>query len=134
MWLILNPKKGHRFTTKGINLHKSAPTAFVDPGTDGETMTAINQAITDGRIIRVAGNKMDEMSIPQQAKMSSINTEDIKTKARIEHVKDTNGKILSTIIVMPDEDGNVIDAPIKEQGVILTGITETDRDEDDGED
>jgi hypothetical protein len=136
MWIVLNPKKAHRFTTKGINLHKGAPTAFVKPDTDPETMGAINRAIGDGRILRIQGNEMQGMVIPKQAKIGSVDTEDTDTVVRTQYVRDEQGNILSTVIVMPDEDGNVKNAEPKQGGVILTGISETDRDEDEdgGED
>lgn len=138
MWIILNPQKAHRFTTKGINLHNSAPTAFIDPSTSPEIMQTINRAISDGKIIRVTGNKMDGMVIPKQAKMTTIDTEDTKNKVHTRYIRDDNGRILSTVIVMPDVDGNFKDTPDKDKrsGVILTGITNSDRDEDedDGED
>lgn len=136
MWIILNPKKAYRFTTKGINLYKGAPTAFVKSDTDPETMTTINRAIADGRIIRVQGNAMDGMVIPKQVKIGNVDTEDTDTVVRTRHVRDENGNITSTVIVMPDADGNVEEKPVKQRGVIITGITESDRDEDedDGED
>jgi hypothetical protein len=134
MWIILNPKKAHRFTTKGINLHKGAPTAFVKPDTEPEIMLAINRAIGDGRVLRIQGNEMTGMVIPKQAKIGSVDTEDTDTVVRTQSVRDENGKIVSTVIVMPDEDGNVKNAEPKQAGVILTGISETERDTDeDGE-
>lgn len=136
MWIILNPKKAHRFTTKGINLHKSAPTAFVDPSIGPEVMATISRAIADGKLIRVTGNKMDGMVIPKQAKITNIDTEDTDNKVHTRYIRDDNGRVLSTVIVMPDADGNVTDAPVKQTGIIMTGITHSDRDEDedDGED
>jgi hypothetical protein len=137
MWIILNPQKAHRFTTKGINLHRSAPTAFIDPNTSGEVMMTINRAIADGKLIRVQGNKMDGMVIPKQAKISTIDTEDIETKAHTKYIRDEQGRILSTVIVMPDADGNAVEGEVEEpKGIILTGVIQSDRDEDedDGED
>jgi len=131
MWIILNPKKAHRFTTKGINLYKGAPTAFVKPDTDPETMTAINRALAGGMIIRVQGNDMDGMVIPKQAKIGNVDTEETDTVVRTRHVRDDNGKILSTVIVMPDEDGNVEDKPARQSGVIITGIVDEPLDEED---
>jgi len=133
MWIILNPKKAHRFTTKGINLHRSAPTAFVDPNIGAETMAAITRAIADGQLIRVAGNKMDGLVIPKQAKISTVDTEDTETQAHIKHIRDEEGRVLSTVIVMPDEDGNAVEGEAKQTGVIMTGITQSDRDEDEDE-
>ena len=136
MWIILNPKKASRFTTKGINLHRSAPTAFVDPGIGLEVMTAINRAISDGRLIRVQGNTIDGMTIPQQAQIGSIDTEDTETVASTQCVRDEQGKITANVLVMPDRDGNVSDEPPKQRGIIITDIIDTplDEDEDDGED
>jgi len=130
MWVILNPKKAHRFTTKGINLHKSAPTAFIDPGTSNEVMLTINRAINDGKLIRIQGNKMTGMVIPKQAKISNVDNEDTDAKVHTQHVRNDNGKILSTVIVMPDKDGNAVEGEARQSGVILTGITQSDRDED----
>lgn len=136
MWIILNPKKTNRFTAKGINMYKSSPTAFVGPDTDNETMTVINRALISGDIIRVADNEMSNISIPSQAEIGSIDTEDTDTKAHSRYIKNKDGKILSTVIVMPDEDGNAEEKPLKNAGVILTGIYEEERDEDEvsGED
>jgi len=130
MWIVLNPKKAHRFTSKGINLHKGAPTAFVKPDTDQETMMAITRAIGEGKVLRIQGNEIQGMVIPNQAKIGGVDTEDTKAVVRTQHVRDENGKILSTVIVMPDEDGNVKNAKPKQAGVILTGISQTDRDTD----
>ena len=130
MWIILNPQKAHRFTTKGINLHKSAPTAFVGPDTDQETIATITRAISDGRIIRVSGNESKGMIIPKQAKISGVDTEDTGAVIHTKYIRDENGKIISTVIVMPDEDGNVKNAEPKQAGVIMTGISQGPRDED----
>lgn len=133
MWIILNPKKAHRFTTKGINLHRGAPTAFVDPSIGAETMTAITRAIADDKIIRVVGNKMDGLVIPKQATISTIDTEDTEAQAHTRYIRDEQGRVLSTVIVMPDEDGNVKEGTVKQTGIILTGVTQSDRDEDEGD-
>ena len=133
MWIILNPKKAHRFTTKGINLHKSAPTAFIDPGVGAETMAAINRAIADGKIIRVSGNKMDGLVIPKQAKISTVDTEDVETQAYTKHIRDEEGRVLSTVIVMPDEEGKAVEGEVEQKGVIMTGISYSERDTDEDE-
>lgn len=133
MWIILNPKKAHRFTTKGINLHKSAPTAFVGPDTSKEAMMTINRAISDGRIIRISGDESKGMIIPKQAKISGVGTEDTDATVHTKYVRDENGKVLSTIIVMPDEDGNVREEEPKQTVPFMTGIREEPRDEDENE-
>lgn len=133
MWIVLNPKKAHRFTTKGINLHKSAPTAFIDPGVGAETMAAINRAIADGKIIRVSGNKMDGLVIPKQAKISTVDTEDVETQAYTKHIRDEEGRVLSTVIVMPDEEGKAVEGEVEQKGVIMTGISYSERDTDEDE-
>ena len=128
MWIILNPKNAHRFTTLGINLHKGAPTAFVKPDTDPETMQAITRAIGEGRILRIQGNEMQGMIIPNQAKIGTVDTEETSAIVRTKAIRDESGKIISTVIVMPDADGNAVDSAPKQ--VIITGISQTERDED----
>ena len=121
MWIVLNPKKAHRFTTKGINLHKGAPTAFVDPGLDQEFVHAIERAIADGRVIRISGDQIDGFTINNQAKIQTINEEDTDLKGSVKSGLDDDGTRVN-IITMPDRDGHVKnDEPVK-RGIILTDI------------
>ena len=120
MWIVLNPKKAHRFTTKGINLHKGAPTAFVDPGLDQEFVHAIERAIADGRVIRISGDQIDGFTINNQAKIQTINEEDTDLKGSVKSGLDEDGIRINTI-TMPDCDGSVSEKPVK-RGVIITGI------------
>lgn len=127
MWIVLNPKKGTRFTTKGINLHKAAPTAFVDPGLEKEFMNHIDAAVAAGTVIRI-DEQSKGMAVPKQAKISDVDDED--TDAVIKYKSGWLNGELVTIIGMPDKDGNFKEAEKKESGAIITGITESPRDEE----
>ena len=128
MWIILNPQKAHRFTTKGINLHKSAPTAFVGPDTGQEVMAIITRAISDGRLIRMSGNESKGMIIPKQAKISGVGTEDTGAVVHTKYVRDEDGKILTSIdqidnlsIYTTDGvDGFYIDSPQSQSPIRIT--------------
>ncbi len=131
MWIVLNPQKAHRFTTQGINLYKGSPTAFIGPDTPGDVMVTINRAIAEGRVIRMQGNEMKGMVIPNQARISQVDDNDTSTVVRTQYIRDDNGKIISTVIVMPDKEGNAELVEVKpKSGAIITGITETPLDDE----
>ena len=132
MWIILNPAKAHRFTTKGINLHKNAPTALVPPDLELEFMTCIKTAISDGTLIRVDSNSLDGLSIAKQASLGTITDDEVKNKsAQLTWDQNEEGQWVSTLS-MPDADGEASPDPTKpRQSIIMTGITELPLDEDD---
>lgn len=120
MWIALNPEKAHRFTTKGINLSKAKPAAYVPPELEPQFLMRINTALAAGEIIRIDGK--GSFKIEGQAEVSeATRTENDDYKIRTESVKDPDtNRITATIIKMPDEDGNTD----REAGptIIMTGI------------
>jgi len=129
MWIVLNPKKARRFTTQGINLYKGAPTAFIQPDTSMEVMAAINRAIVEGRIYSVEGNEMDGLTIPDQAQITNINMTEVDSSGSTTVIRNDEGKIIGTVLTMPDEDGNVNKKKTHQQNIILTGIQDLPIDE-----
>ena len=134
MWIVLNPKKAHRFTTKGINLCKTTPTAFVDPSLDAEVKAVISKAINDGRVIAVQGDDLDGVGIHNQAKIETVSEEDTGKLAGVKSGLDEDGNRVN-VIVMPGLDGKAA-SKVQKRGVIITDIEELPRDEDEdqGED
>lgn len=133
MWIVLNPTKAHRFTTKGINLHKGAPTAFVPPELENEYRAIIERAIVDGRLIRVTGNTLKGMIIPNQAKIEDISHEDTDMTVGVKYETNEDG-VRVTTITMPDRDGEISKSEKPKQGgVIITPISWSERDEDEDE-
>lgn len=131
MWIVLNPRKAHRFTTKGINLHKSAPTAFVDPDTSSEVLAHIERAIAEGKILKIEGNSMKGMIIPKQAKIEDLTHEDTEKTVSTKCEKNEDGVLVTTITMSGGEDDETEEKPAPKQGgVIITPISWSERDED----
>ena len=128
MWIILNPKKAHRFTTQGINLCKTTPTAFVDPSLSSEVKAVIAKAISDGRVISIQGDDLAGLGIHNQAKIESVNEEDTDKLAGVRSGLDEDGNRVN-VIVMPGRDGKSV-SKVQKRGVIITDIEELPRDED----
>jgi hypothetical protein len=128
MWICINPQKTNRFITKGINLYKGAPTAFIGPETSEEVMSAIYSAINDGRVIRMQGNEIKGLSIKNQATIEEVSDDEtelvIRSKSKIIEGQRT------TIISMPDRDGNIDKKRKNKSSIILTGIQDMPLEED----
>lgn len=74
MWIVLNPLKAHRFTTKGINLHANSPFAFVPPDLEPEFKNVIDKAIEE-QILFVTEKKEFEAMIPKQGQIGIIESD-----------------------------------------------------------
>lgn len=126
MWIAINPAKAHRFTTKGINLSKSNPSAFVPPDLESEFMAKIRNALRTGEIIEIESNSEQIATIPKQAAVTKVDESEIDDKViRVEGTVDEETGKKTITLTMPDKDGKVHESKEGGPAIILTDIVDT---------
>lgn len=138
-YFCLNPKKGRRFTTKGINLTLTKPVGAVPPDLPEEFMARIRAAISEGLIFEVSPTQVQGIKLQGQAQVAK--PEDNEERVAGSFTSDVEEEVLADgrvrrkvtgyTITMPDEDGNVSkdEEGQPRSSIILTGI-ESEHDEE----
>jgi hypothetical protein len=75
--IMLNPKKGSRWTTKGINLSVRHPVAQVPDDLEEEFLERIRSALASGEILEVDSTRLENIKLEEVGELESIEESDI---------------------------------------------------------